>query len=76
MSSFLGVYGLTARFPAARQARQGAIHESGGGSLEKCHYYLILASDLGYGDASPLTPRLEEVSKLLNAYTAAIRADF
>jgi len=46
------------------------------GSLEECRYYLILATDLGYGDPSPLTPRLEEVSKLLNAYTTAIRADF
>lgn len=45
-------------------------------SLEECRYYLILASNLKYGETSLLTSRLEEVSKLLNAYTAAIRADF
>ena len=42
------------------------------GSLEECRYYLILAHDLGYGDTSPLTPLLEETSKLLQAYAAAI----
>jgi len=42
------------------------------GSLEECRYYLILAHDLGYGDAGRLTALLEEVSKLLNAYTGAI----
>ncbi|MBU2621735.1 MAG: four helix bundle protein [Proteobacteria bacterium] len=42
------------------------------GSLEECRYYLILAKDLGYGDTSQLMPQLEEVSKLLEAYTASI----
>ena len=42
------------------------------GSLEECRYYLILAHDLGYGDTGRLTALLEEVSKLLNAYTGAI----
>jgi len=42
------------------------------GSLEECRYYLIVAKDLGYGDTSQLMPQLEEVSKLLEAYTAAI----
>lgn len=42
------------------------------GSLEECRYYLILAKDLGYGDTSRLMPQLEEVSKLLEAYTASI----
>lgn len=42
------------------------------GSLEECRYYLILASDLGYGDTQNLHSALEEVSRLLNAYTAAI----
>ena len=41
-------------------------------SLEESRYYLILAQDLGYGDASSLTTSLEEVSRLLNAYTKAI----
>ena len=42
------------------------------GSLEECRYYLIVAKDLGYGDISQLMPQLEEVSKLLEAYTASI----
>jgi four helix bundle protein len=42
------------------------------GSVEECRYFLILANDLGYGDAQPLSAALEEVSKLLGAYTAAI----
>ena len=42
------------------------------GSVEECRYFLILAKDLGYGDTQPLTTALEEVSRLLGAYTAAI----
>lgn len=44
------------------------------GSLEECRYYLILAKDLGYGDNQTLMPQLEEVSKLLERYSAAIVA--
>ena len=42
------------------------------GSLEECRYYLILANDLGYGDTDALNAALEETSRLLNAYSAAI----
>ena len=42
------------------------------GSVEESRYYLILARDLGYGDTSQLQNLLEEVSRLLNAYAAAI----
>ena len=42
------------------------------GSLEECRYYLILSKDLGYGEQSDLMARLEEVSKLLDAYTRSI----
>ncbi len=42
------------------------------GSLEECRYYLILAADLGYGKNAELNSLLEEVSKLLGAYAAAI----
>jgi four helix bundle protein len=42
------------------------------GSLEQCRYYLILAQDLGYGDTARLSALLEEVSKMLNSYAAAI----
>jgi four helix bundle protein len=43
------------------------------GSLEECRYYLILAEDLGYGETKDLMEALEEVSRLLNAYSRAIR---
>lgn len=43
-------------------------------SLEECRYYLILAKDLCYGDSYQLMFQLEEVSKLLEAYTSSILA--
>jgi len=47
------------------------------GSAEECRYYLILAQDLGYGETEDLMAVLEEVSRLLNAYSKAIQtADF
>jgi len=33
---------------------------------------LILAQDLGYGDVAKLASALEEVSRMLSAYAAAI----
>ena len=42
------------------------------GSLEECRYYLILGSDLGYGDCTALEPALEEVSRLIVAYAKAV----
>lgn len=42
------------------------------GSLEESRYYLILAQDLNYGDTGGLTSLLEEVSRLLDAYSKAI----
>lgn len=45
------------------------------GSLEECRYFLILARDLGYADIASASAMLEEVSRLLCAYAAAIRAD-
>lgn len=44
------------------------------GSLEECRYYLILAKDLGYGDNQNLVLQLEEVSKLLEAYSKTIQS--
>lgn len=44
------------------------------GSLEESRYYLILTQDLGYGETGMLMTSLEEVSRLLNSYTRAIRA--
>jgi len=42
------------------------------GSLEESRYYLILAKDLGYGNTDQLRKQLEEVSKLLEAYSSQI----
>ena len=42
------------------------------GSIEESRYYLILAQDLGYGDTTKLMALLEEVSRILNAYSKAI----
>jgi len=42
------------------------------GSIEECRYHLILAKDLGYADTQALAASLEEVSRLLGAYAAAI----
>ncbi len=42
------------------------------GSIEESRYYLILAQDLGYGQSEVLMKSLEEVSRLLNAYSKAI----
>jgi hypothetical protein len=40
--------------------------------LEECRYYLILSRDLGYGESQRLAERLEEVSRMLEAYVAAV----
>jgi len=42
------------------------------GSLEESRYYLIHASDLSYGDNTLLTAQIEQVSKLLEGYSATI----
>lgn len=42
------------------------------GSLEESRYYLVLSSDLGYGQNSEIESKAAEVSKLLNAYISAI----
>lgn len=39
------------------------------GSLEESRYYLILAQDLSYGKTHALMASLEEVSRLLHAYS-------
>ncbi|HEY7331147.1 MAG TPA: four helix bundle protein [Gemmataceae bacterium] len=42
------------------------------GSIEECRYYLILSRDLGYGETALLRGQLEEVSRMLEAYSRAI----
>lgn len=43
------------------------------GSLEECRYYLILAKDLDYGSTDILHEQIDEVAKLLAAYSNAIK---
>lgn len=42
------------------------------GSLEECHYYLILSEDLGFVDTKELGSAKEEIGKLLTSYSKAI----
>jgi len=42
------------------------------GSVEESRYYLILAQDLGYGQTDELIASLEEVSRMLHAYSASL----
>jgi four helix bundle protein len=42
------------------------------GSLEESRYFLILARDLGYGEVREALEKLEEVSRLLEAYYRTI----
>jgi len=46
------------------------------GSLEECKYYLILARDLHYGEPGIFDDMVKEVSRLLEAYSNAIRKSF
>ena len=43
------------------------------GSIEESRYYLILVRDLEYGDVFESSQLIEEVSKLLEAYSQVIR---
>jgi four helix bundle protein len=45
------------------------------GSVEECRYYLILARDLEYGTSYGEMNLLEEASRLLERYSAAILAN-
>jgi four helix bundle protein len=42
-------------------------------SLEESRYYLILSEDLSYGETGQLQESAEEISRLLSAYSKAIR---
>jgi len=43
------------------------------GSVEECRYYLILSKDLGYDVSPDASPLLNEVSKLLGAYSRSVQ---
>ncbi|MHC4873207.1 MAG: four helix bundle protein [Planctomycetota bacterium] len=45
------------------------------GSSEECRYYLILVKDLKYSDVSDTSKLLDEVGKLIEGYSRAIRED-
>jgi four helix bundle protein len=83
------IYGLTSQFRRAAISVPANIAEGfkkkgrldkvrfmnvAQGSLEECRYYLILTKDLRYADPLELFGQLEEVSKLLCRYSAAITA--
>lgn len=81
------VYGLTSQFRRAaisipanivegfkrvHRADKARFMNIAQGSLEECRYYLILAEDLSYCSTAKLRFQLEEVSKLLEAYSKSI----
>jgi hypothetical protein len=43
------------------------------GSLEECKYYALLAEDLSFGKATVVKEIANETSRLLSAYTGAIK---
>jgi four helix bundle protein len=82
------IYGLTSQFRRAAVSIAANIAEGfrkrnntdkirflniAQGSVEECRYYLILAKDLGYGNTSETNLLLQEVSKLLQAYSKSIQ---
>jgi len=45
------------------------------GSLEECHYNLLLAKDLGYEDTKTLLLPIEEMGKMLTGYIKALKIE-
>ncbi len=83
-----GVYGLTSQLRRASISIAANIVEGfkktgpadkvrylniSQGSLEECRYYLILAHDLDYGHTDALELQIDEVAKLLAAYSNAVK---
>jgi four helix bundle protein len=83
------IYGLTSQFRRAAISIPANIAEGfrkrnkpdklrflniAQGSVEECRYYLILSNDLGYGNIPETNSLLQEVSKLLDAYSKGILA--
>lgn len=81
------VYGLTSQFRRAAISIAANIAEGfkkkglkdkvrymniAQGSLEECRYYIILSKDLGFDPRMDLDKNLQEVSKLLTAYSNSI----
>lgn len=81
------IYGLTSQFRRAAVSIPANVAEGfrkrskadkirflniAQGSIEECRYYLILTKDLNYCDVSSSKSLLEEVSKLIEAYSKGI----
>jgi four helix bundle protein len=81
------IYGLTSQFRKAAvsipaniaegfrkrgKADKARFYNTAQGSLEECRYYLILSRDLGFGDNGNISTKLEETSKLLDAFIKAL----
>lgn len=64
---------LAEGFKKRRKADKLRFFNIAQGSLEESRYYLILSRDLGYGGISELNQLVEEVSKLIEAYSQSIR---
>jgi four helix bundle protein len=45
------------------------------GSLDECHYYLILARDLGYANTDVHLAALDKIHRMLNSYSRAVAAN-
>jgi len=59
-------------FKKRSKADKARFYNIAQGSIEECRYYLILAKDLGYGDTEMLKGKLEEISRLLEAYIKGV----
>jgi four helix bundle protein len=81
------MYGLTSQFRRAAisipaniaegfikrgKADKARFYNITQGSLEECHYYLILSPDSGFGETSRLSLKLTEISKLLDAFIKSL----
>ena len=59
-------------FKKKSRADKARFYNIAQGSLEECRYYMILAQDLSYGNTTVLLASLEEVSKMLEAYSRSM----
>ena len=60
-------------FKRRSSAEKGRFMNIAQGSLEECRYYLILTNDLEYANTEDLLLQLDEVGRILLAYSKAIR---
>ena len=82
------MYGLSSQFRRAAMSVAANIAESFGrrgprdkcrflnisqASLQECRYFLILSRDLNYQTDPTMNDLADDVAKLLNSYTSAIR---